>query len=118
MKTPMVAIGCSLFRRFCNRVRASWNERRPIFAQAQRMSSRVTGRQRSAHQLHSFAACADAWRLLRSFLPPRSPWQRAGFYSKLPFFLTVSLPCNTHLKQLQERDGAIDGARQQLRMLL
>jgi hypothetical protein len=70
MKTPMVAIGCSLFRRFCNRVRASWNERRPIFAQAQRMSSRVTGRQRSAHQPHSFAACADAWRLPRSSLRP------------------------------------------------
>jgi hypothetical protein len=68
MKVRMVAVGCSLFLRFCNHVRTSWNERRLIFAQAQRMSNRVTGRQRAAHQLHSFAACADAWWLPRSSL--------------------------------------------------
>ncbi len=92
MKVMMVVIGRTLFLRFCNRVRTSCNERRPIFAQAQRMSSRVTGRQRSAHQLHSFAACSDAWRLPRSSLPhpALALTARASVHSKLHFLLTVS----------------------------
>jgi hypothetical protein len=76
----MVAISCSLFRCFCNRVRASSCERRPIIPQAQCMSSRVTGRQHAAHQPHSFALLHVLTHGGCRFPPsptPRSPWQRA-----------------------------------------
>ena len=80
IEMTMVAIGCTLFLRFCKHVRASSNERRPILAQSQRVESQADSalHTNSTRSLHVLTMCrALIIRISRPFLDYFTSFQRA-----------------------------------------